>query len=1192
MNLDSCTPGQREIITTLDKPLMVSAGAGSGKTFTLTQRIAYALESRTDQPAPFVTSIDEVVAITFTKKAAAELKSRVKHRLLEMGLAEEALKVDDAWISTIHGMCSRILREHALELGIDPAFEVISETESQRCRAQAFDEAVQAIMASDNTTLTRFIREVGIRSTSNNTPSIESFVDAITARAQVLPGGFDAVVYPHTEADPAALMREMVELGEEFIACMDSMKTVTKTDVKHRDAMADALDAVHAYLENTPAHAFDAPAFDAERFAAAFFAFPKTSPKYRSKDSDPTFFAEYRSAYSALAAEAEAGMSVRELRAIVETACSVEASYQRIKGSARLDNNDLLRRAYLALEENPCIAQAYRDHFKLIMIDEFQDTDELQVALISRIAKPGLTNVCTVGDAQQSIYRFRGADVNVFYGYRENLEQNTSEPRFVNLPDNFRSHADVLSFVDAIFSQNSVFGSRFLSLAPKGAINKQPDTLFASRPRINMALYDCRLGGGGTEQGRTECAQRIAQHFAELREAGASPADMVVLLGTMKHVDTYSQALREAGFECLVAGGSTFSDAYEVSVVEAVLRYFANQLDDEALYQVLASPLFALSEDTLLHLSTNVDRKGRTHRRPLSQGLLMVPREQGLTCLGPDDADKLDFAYRTLASAHRVLETQGLSAALNHLVSASGWLLRLEADGAQGLAAAGNIHKAARMVAEIETQGLGLARSVNQFCQDVATLKLAPGTLSTTSSNFVRIMTVHASKGLEFAHVALADVRLSPRVDDFVAENIEGNAYLALRPLSAQRQRSVATALRDYAEPSNGTAEEVLKAKTAGQRSRALEEYVASQELSEAHRLLYVALTRAVKSLFVGIVHRGNVDFSYEGKGILEDLYTALQWETRASATEQALNYGGSAPLHFELHVLDKRPDAEEVFQVPRSTFAIPARPAATSPFAQPYRPVHDEVFSYSSISHDVLDEATTQGSLNAGTGAPESDAGWGSGAEADLNIFGESSFFENLEVAPEEDATALGTAFHRLAQLTIESYTQMLVSPSEEAIQAQIQQNNLSHGQAQRLRKALATWFASDVCAELTQTGKPRAEVPFMVALQTPAGEIYLEGEIDAVSFAPDKSAYLVDYKTGGTDDETSDAIEDKHKMQAQCYALALLRQGCPKVEATFVRVERRNQANPTQPQVQSYVFTQDDLPMLENIIVQAYAS
>ena len=110
------TSGQQACIRTLDRSLVVAAGAGSGKTFTLTQRIAYALESGA------LDDIERVCAITFTNKAAGELKARIKAELRARGLADQALKVDDAWISTIHGMCARILRAHALELDLDPAF--------------------------------------------------------------------------------------------------------------------------------------------------------------------------------------------------------------------------------------------------------------------------------------------------------------------------------------------------------------------------------------------------------------------------------------------------------------------------------------------------------------------------------------------------------------------------------------------------------------------------------------------------------------------------------------------------------------------------------------------------------------------------------------------------------------------------------------------------------------------------------------------------------------------------------------------------------------------------------------------------------------------------------------------------------------------------------------------------------------
>lgn len=127
--------------------MAVSAGAGSGKTFTLTQRIAWALLPGSGADgAPFLEDIDQVLAITFTDKAAGEIKSRVKATLAAEGMAAQALKVDDAWISTIHGMCSRILRMHATELGIDPAFSVLDEATA----ADLFNVAVEEVLAGQN----------------------------------------------------------------------------------------------------------------------------------------------------------------------------------------------------------------------------------------------------------------------------------------------------------------------------------------------------------------------------------------------------------------------------------------------------------------------------------------------------------------------------------------------------------------------------------------------------------------------------------------------------------------------------------------------------------------------------------------------------------------------------------------------------------------------------------------------------------------------------------------------------------------------------------------------------------------------------------------------------------------------------------------------------------------------------------
>lgn len=1166
MNLDSCTIGQRSIITTMDSPLMVSAGAGSGKTFTLTQRIAYALSEPGPTGQPYCSSVDEVMAITFTKKAAAELKSRIKHELASIGLEEEALKVDDAWISTIHGMCSRVLREHALELGFDPNFEVIEDTEANALKVEAFDRVIESIRDTD-AGLRAFIEGRDVNPASSSSASLAKQTQRIIDRVTALPDGFGSLVLTEPTSNPSALLRKMIELGEEFL---DASRTLAKPgtrDLEYREQMERALESAEAYLgHSVPCTSFTDQYFDAGLYAQVFFSFPKTNKRYANKESAPAILREYREEYAALGSEVAVALAQIELNQLVEVAQRIHHEYYRLKGNTKLDNNDLLRFAYNALVHTPELAKEYRDRFKLIMVDEFQDTDQLQVALISAIAQPGLANVCTVGDAQQSIYRFRGADVNVFFDYRDNLKANSDVAQFVSLPDNFRSHADVLSCVDAIFSQEQAFGDEFLQLAPKGAVNSVADDVFAQRPRINLALFDYRTRSrSGTDcatsaDARTLCAKRIAHYFADLRDAGVSPSEMVLLMGGMSSVDVYAQALREAGFECLVAGGSTFSKAAEVDMFQAVLRYFRNCGDDEALYQVLDSPLFNLSSTALLYLGTGTNPQGQLMRRDLSVGFSAWPRERGLTGLAEVDEDALDFAHLCLQGALRVCAEQGLSAGVRMLLRSSGYLMRLEQQGAEGQAIAGNLSKALRMLEAIEAEGQGLARSVERFCADIDALKLGPGSLSTTSSNFVQIMTVHASKGLQFDHVAVAELTLDGSPENLVVENIKGKTFATLKPRSITKNLEVSKTLKTLREWASVSyeAQSPLEAETVEEGEALLRQYAYDQELAEARRKLYVALTRAVKSLFVGVVKQGNKDFEY--RGVLADLHSAFKWECSEEAPRQMLEYGGSAPARFEFTVLRQPVEFDQVDEGEALSFLIPAAP---------------------------IDEAVYCTLPSFG----ERDTFSSTALHEDIDYDEEALIDDELERSEDEDPFALGNAFHRLAQRAVlECNGSDLKLPSEEAVAAQITQQHISEPQAVRLRGALQRWFGSAVAQQLVAHGVPQAEVPFMVAIPIKGETKYLEGEIDAVSFDEAGNAFLVDYKTGGFASETDEQLHAKHLQQAQCYALALLKQGSPSVKATFVRVEHDDPAVPGQPQTVVYEFTSEDSAELEAGIAAAY--
>ena len=1247
MNLDTCTPGQKTIITTLDKPLMVSAGAGSGKTFTLTQRIAYAFETG------YLDSIDQILAITFTRKAASELKTRIKKQLLSMGLTDEALRIDDAWISTIHGMCSRILKEHALELGLDPAFELLSDVEQKTLLETALNQVYQQLEEDPvQVDVLSFVQE---RSSGGLSSSVVSQALALRDKVYALPDGFDSLVIDKPASSANALLRELLDLGYEFREVAQAWTKKGKAENKALDDLDSALEGALEYL-NSVQSTFEDTNFDARAYLATLLAFPKTSPSFHAKKDDAAFFADYRAEYVRIASEAESSISCIQLGKLVRFTRMIDQAYDALKGSEVLDNTDLLTKTYAALRNHPSIAQSYRDQFKLIMVDEFQDTDALQVGLIDLLSTDHFGNVTTVGDAQQSIYRFRGADVQVFFGYQERLSTINEQAQLVSLPDNFRSHRDVLSFVDTIFGQKSVFGDRFLSLAPRGDVNKKADGHFDTHPRISMSLFETRRSQSSLDQARTCAAKHIAQTFARLRDVGVPADDMVVLLGSLTHVSYYLEALRSAGFEATIAGGTVFSSSGEAALVDSLLRFAANPLDLSAGFEVLTSPLFNCSDADLLQLKTFASRHAETSLVSYDYWDCFTQE------FGSSASSVVTHALKLLETYLAITKQQSVVEALYWIVEASGYWLRLQRGGAEGMACAGNLLKALRFAQDYRDEGLGVVETAQEYSLNLAALKESPGVLSTDNSDFVRIMTIHASKGLEFPHVAVGEMRLgNSSSTTFMVDNIEGKTYAFIAAEKVDSVTDLSKLKQMIVREEEVSAQAVISAPTAGERSAALGDYELAQEREEARRLLYVALTRASKSLCLSLAIEGNKDFNYASKGVLFDLFTALQWETGDNHVKQRIEYGGTHPLEFELTVLQKEEDepqesesedngsAEQAFagsgsagesvetdsvgneradEVVEQESAEAVQETSTVFVVSQTLPdslnraVLKRVRSHNLVSYSALSEyahsdkphtdkphaahvddpkqekCDTSDNSSAYVDSTASQSGGPALLDEVSALFDdestetlESLFADDFERDAQADAVSLGSAFHRLAQRGILYATEDgLKAPTLDDIRIQAAHYGLQTDQVHRLINAVKRWFDSSLAQEFVHYGKRDAEVPFCVRFGHAPSSFVLEGEIDGLAVC-DKKAFFIDYKTGGNQDETPEELQEKYQLQAQCYSYALLRLGFESVEAVFVRVEQQDGSlDGDQPQTVRYVFTRDDADRLSSAIVSAW--
>lgn len=1206
MDLSTLMPQQLQVVKTLDRPLFVSAGAGSGKTFTLTRRIVYALSP---ESGPFVEHLDQVLAITFTKDAAAEIRDRVRRALIEEGMDEEALTVDDAWISTIHGMCSRILRAHALELGIDPEFTVLTDTD------ELMDQAVEHVLgratapdaapelAASLKALYAWYPMAGEGGPFGAGTTIKGLVRDLLELSSQLPGGMDDVRVARGQADTSAL-------ADAYRAALGASKATTEKAQAALDAI-DAFEASGKTMEDA------ARLMMSCSMPRASKAFPKEQVELLKAEAADAFI------NIVLACGGPA------LDALVGLARAVEAEYRALKaGQSALDNNDLLRMAYEALRDYPAIRAAYEGRFKMVMIDEFQDTDQMQVDLIRYLTGAGERALCTVGDAQQSIYRFRGAEVEVFRRQERKVGSSAAPEtavasdapagELVKLVRNFRSHDEVLRYVARVFDGDTGgLMQGFLDLEPS---DKRKDKLKAKASR-RQALF---VAGGSTQERTQAKARAIAERFQALAKAGQPQGDMVLLLGRMTNADVYAQAFRDQGLDCVIAGGSVFAQAAEVQTVRALVCALANPADTaQGLMPLLASPMFALGAQEFLALATKLDEQtGETSRRNIDAGIMSdsdVPGLQGLPLV--------TRAREVLRYALRRVGRDSFAAIARDVVNASGWFVRLAQRGPEGKAIAANVLKALDAVAEAEAEFGNSPRSIALAFDRFLAGKEAPGALNEEGDGAVRIMTVHASKGLEYPVVAVAEC-FGVRKSSGAAQmgRVDGGAQVVALPARFDGVKLAdGTFVKgddvkkqfEHAFKGKGTSlwlppelmEDVCATGSPAEAFARLRNDDLQLSLEERARLLYVAMTRAGELVILAMdagVSRGKVTaptFDVETDLTYDVLRRILPTDSldMPQLDSDRLVFDNSKPGDYELISLADFTFDEQAFEAnasldaegrlvrgdvdvadnaARSTVPGPADPKPDSfelvyPQAVGVRmgicpyPMRDS-YSYSSIAAALHAEAEDRA---AETRVPMDEAG--DDAESDGS---EMTDADVAAVEPAGNPMALGSAFHAACQWLIEMGADAL--PAERA-DALARLWRLTPEQRERFDVALDRWLKSSVRAELLAWPCIRAEVPFF-SLGCEDEDIarygaYAEGAIDALATDPaDPSrALVIDYKTGGTPDETPEQLKEKHALQARVYADVLHKVGFEAVTVKFVRVEQADPTifvEPAEPQVVTY--------------------
>jgi ATP-dependent exoDNAse (exonuclease V) beta subunit len=807
------TEQQERAVARRDGSLMVRAGAGTGKTTVLVERFVRAV---TEDGVP----VEGILAITFTEKAAAEMRTRVRARFVELGLRAEARAVEGAWISTIHGFCARVLRAHALSAGIDPDFRVLGELEAERIAADAFDGALEAFMRNDPERL----ELVAAYTPDGLSDMVRTAYSRLRSRGQrrpqleELPRPVAAGQAQRLSAAVAGALRELGGAGD---------------GVRVGEAIA-RLERCAALLGRL------AEGELAEPSELKDLGFGGTAKALCTQPCD-----EYREALEEYGTFASAHKEYRDhgmLRALLDLYGERYAAGKRARSAVDFEDLELLTRDLLAGHEG--LRRQYAERFAHVLVDEFQDTNPLQNELFEQLDRD---NLFRVGDENQSIYGFRNADVEVF---RSHWTAATAEGRTESISVNFRSRGEVLDAIDRCFSELWPEGFDPLregrSSPPREAPSVELLVTDRDKKRWDAALGDDDPFGAAMHAAtpwRAAEARLLAKRIDELRaDDGWEWRDIVLLFRATTHMSFYERALEERGIPTHVVGGRGYWAQQQVADLRHWLAALANPLDQLAVYSVLASPLAGLSLDAVALIGMEAARTGRD-----PWWLLREPGELS-ELLSPADARRAAAFVELFESERRVAPQVSLETLIDRAVTHTGYD-RHTLSLAGGTRRMANVRKLMRMAREFEADEGRDLRGFIDTLADLDELQSREGEapLEAEALDAVRLMTVHRAKGLEFPVVCVADLGKDGRED-------YGKLRISDDGMTGLRLASLAGAALDSAR----LAEIKRREKEQGEQ--------------EERRIFYVAATRAQELLVLS----GATDL--EKRLPPEDMKEPMRW--------------------------------------------------------------------------------------------------------------------------------------------------------------------------------------------------------------------------------------------------------------------------------------------------------------------------
>lgn len=766
------TPPQRAAaIERVNQSIALRSGAGCGKTFVLARRFAELVHNDSSEDP-----LRHFVALTFTEKAALEMLTRVRATLKDFAdkaQGEQKTRIlgwlasgPEARISTIHGFCSSLLRAHAIEAGLDPSFSVCA---NELVQSQMIDEAVQEAILS---AVENEEQDVAYLLTGLSFNQLHKHVVKMIKNRNTCPPAeyidADANLKRWEQARKEAVQKVWDECVQDrwLNAALEELKEIDCSS--QNDTLGKKRDQLINYVMEAIRGA-DPP--DAQVIDNIM----GIDTRGGSKNNWPCDVSDVRSLMKTVRnsfAPIEDWckpfnkwdeQAARGLSSLAKISCKAQKIYTSLKRpQGLLDFDDLLAYTDRLLTNPGIAADSLRRQIRQLLVDEAQDTNPFQISLLRRLIGPGENGAIPegklfiVGDAKQSIYRFQGAQVEVF----DKLCHDLGEDRQENLDLSFRTHQAGVEFVNYLFEPllgdyyepMQAFRTQTPSHSSVEVLLAKPGKDFDIDTASNALVAQAALVAQRIEQMVKDNEKlvwdRQSQSWREVKYS-----DIAILLARMTHSLSFERQLELRDIPYYVVGGSGFFKQQEVYDVLNALGAIDNPYNDIALFGALRGSMFSLDDNALTHIA-------QTCKPPYFPELL---ERNPLEDIAPKSAVSLDFAIRLIYSLHRRKDAMEIDELVEELLEQTGYEAVLLGQF-HGKRLLGNVRRLVDLARGAPQGRLSLTHFIAQMnAQVIDESRYEQAPTVGEAENVVRIMTIHKSKGLEFPVVFMSDLNTRPQ---------------------------------------------------------------------------------------------------------------------------------------------------------------------------------------------------------------------------------------------------------------------------------------------------------------------------------------------------------------------------------------------------------------------------------------------